>query len=81
MAKSNQTDNLLREALDVLMDVPCQFWACEGPTLRPVAMITCRRCEAVAKLAKRLGCYTPRKERNLEKDNPHVPVGGWYNRS
>jgi len=54
---------LLEESLGTLERMPCQFWACEGPTLRPKHMITCCRCSLLAKLAKRLGKYTPKKER------------------
>ena len=70
---------LLEESLEVLQRIPCQGWACEGPTLRPKHMITCFRCAHVATLAKRLGCYVPRSQRDLNKDESfRVPVGGWY---
>jgi hypothetical protein len=59
---------LLEDALDSLIRVGCQFWGCEGPTLRPINMTTCYRCESVAKLAKRLGVYVPRKSRPVDKE-------------
>lgn len=54
---------LLAESLEVLERTPCAFWACKGPTLRPIDMVTCIRCELVAKLQKRFRQYTPRKNR------------------
>jgi hypothetical protein len=46
---------LLTEALDALEMVGCQFWACEGPTLRPKPMVTCDVCGVTARLRRRLG--------------------------
>jgi hypothetical protein len=46
---------LLAAALDVLEHAGCQFWACEGPTLEPIDMVTCGACATVAQLRQRLG--------------------------
>lgn len=48
-------ERLLAESLDVLERAGCQFWACDGPTLRPKPMVTCAACVTVAKLRRRLG--------------------------
>lgn len=40
---------LLSDIIEVLEDVGCQFFACDGPTLEPRDMITCHRCEVLAK--------------------------------
>lgn len=45
---------LLADALDSLERSGCQFWACDGPTLRPKPMVTCHRCVTVAKLRRAL---------------------------
>lgn len=42
-------DELLDEVIDVLEFVGCQFRHCDGPTLEPVAMVTCNRCSLLAK--------------------------------
>lgn len=41
---------LLADTIDVLERVGCQFWACEGETLEPIAMVTCYRCSTLARL-------------------------------
>lgn len=46
---------LIAEALDSLERAGCQFWACDGPTLEPVDMLTCHRCATVAKLRVAIG--------------------------
>jgi len=46
---------LLTAVLDVLEHAGCQFWACEGPTLEPIDMVTCNACATVARLRQRLG--------------------------
>lgn len=56
MRKTNDA-TLLRESMRVLERTPCQFWACQGPTLQPIAMVTCFRCAMLAKLQQRFGCY------------------------
>lgn len=28
----------------------CQFWACEGPTLQPIDMVTCHTCATLARV-------------------------------
>jgi len=48
-------DGLLVESLATLEHVGCQFWACEGPTLEPIDMVTCRVCELIARLRDTLG--------------------------
>lgn len=45
---------LLEDSLESLERSGCQFWAREGPTLRPKSMITCHACHMIAKLRKRL---------------------------
>ena len=49
---------LLRESLQTLERTPCQFWACQGPTLQPIDMVTCYRCATLAKLQQRFGRRT-----------------------
>ncbi|GAB7044935.1 hypothetical protein [Catenuloplanes indicus] len=44
------TPELLAEAINSLERVGCQFWACEGPTLDPIDMVTCYRCTTLGKL-------------------------------
>ncbi len=39
---------LMIQVLDTLERVECQYWACDGPTLEPVAMVTCHRCATLA---------------------------------
>lgn len=48
-------EKLISDALDALERAGCQFWACNGPTLRPEPMVTCSACLQVARLRKRLG--------------------------
>lgn len=56
MTDTSQSDSqLLATALESLERVGCDFWACEGPTLDPIDMITCHRCLTVAELRQRLG--------------------------
>jgi hypothetical protein len=45
----------LRESLETLERVDCQFWACKGPTLHPIPMTTCQVCSLIARLRRRLG--------------------------
>lgn len=47
--------DLLADALDALERAGCQFFACGGPTLEPIGMVTCYRCVEVARLRERLG--------------------------
>jgi len=42
--------DLLEEAIDALDRVGCQFEHCDGPTLDPVPMCTCYRCDIIARL-------------------------------
>lgn len=53
--RQDEDVKLLTEALHALELSGCQFWACEGPTLEPIAMITCHACAAMARLRQRLG--------------------------
>ena len=46
---------LLEDALDSLERTGCQFFACEGPTLPPIDMVTCHVCALIARLRRRLG--------------------------
>ncbi|WP_157528749.1 hypothetical protein [Nocardia sp. NRRL S-836] len=49
MAVAVQVDaELLREVIDTLERVGCQFDFCRGPTLEPVPMITCCACATLA---------------------------------
>lgn len=61
---SRHDRNLFEDVLDVLQRIDCLFWACEGPTLRPIPMVTCCRCNLLAKLSKRLGKYETIKQRD-----------------
>lgn len=45
----------LIEAEEVLAAVDCQFWACKGPTLFPLPMVTCTRCRVLARIRRHLG--------------------------
>lgn len=47
-------EELLREALETLERVGCQFWACEGPDAPEVHMKTCFCCSMIKKLRKHL---------------------------
>jgi hypothetical protein len=42
-------------AMVALYDVDCQFGMCQGPTLKPIDMVTCRRCSALALLEDATG--------------------------
>lgn len=44
---------LLEEAVESFERVGCQGRFCDGPTLEPVDMVTCHRCEALAKLRRK----------------------------
>lgn len=43
----------LKEVVETLERVGCQFWACDGPYKRPVHMKTCYVCETLHDLYKR----------------------------
>lgn len=43
----SELDEVLRE----LADMPCSFWACDGPS-RPRGMVTCNKCWAMRKVAR-----------------------------
>jgi hypothetical protein len=74
---------LLADALDVLERAGCQFWACDGPTLRPVHMITCAACSTVARLRYRLDLpikqgiegQTPLAEERYRRDMARATAG------
>ena len=53
-AEATADTQLLAEALDALEQAGCQFWACEGPTLKPIDMVTCNACATIARLRQRL---------------------------
>jgi hypothetical protein len=40
--------SLITETVEALERAGCQFWACEGPTLEPVSMLTCNVCAVLA---------------------------------
>lgn len=40
---------LITDTIAALEAAGCQFWACEGPTLKPMDMKTCNVCVALAK--------------------------------
>jgi hypothetical protein len=42
--------DLVAEVVETLERVGCQFDFCDGPTLDPVPMGTCYRCETLAKV-------------------------------
>jgi hypothetical protein len=44
------SQELLGETIVTLERVECQSWACTGPTLTPIPMVTCYVCETLAKL-------------------------------
>lgn len=46
---------LMAEALESLERVGCQFDHCDGPTTKPVDMVTCHVCETIARLRVALG--------------------------
>ncbi|GAA0550259.1 hypothetical protein GCM10010172_35460 [Paractinoplanes ferrugineus] len=43
-------NDLLNDVVASLEQVGCQFDYCTGPTLKPVDMRTCHRCDALARL-------------------------------
>ncbi len=43
-------DEMLSEMVETLERVGCQFQFCGGPTLEPVAMVTCFVCDLLARL-------------------------------
>ena len=49
--KDNEIIGYLESALSDLSDIPCAFWACEGPT-QPKHMVTCTKCWAMVDIAK-----------------------------
>jgi hypothetical protein len=44
----------IREALEILVDTPCTFWACKGPDAGRVPMQTCSVCATVITLREGL---------------------------
>lgn len=48
---------LLRNALETLERVPCQFWACDGPDEPFVSMKTCYVCAQIQDLRKGLAAH------------------------
>jgi hypothetical protein len=42
----------IRDAIEVLEQAPCTFWACKGPDAPFEHMVTCRVCAAVQDLRK-----------------------------
>lgn len=48
LACARTSGPLLAGLIDTLEQVGCQFWACDGPTLEPVPMVTCHVCGELA---------------------------------
>ncbi len=48
--EARQTRALLVDVVDSLEHVGCQFDHCTGPTLQPVDMRTCHRCEVLERV-------------------------------
>lgn len=46
----NEMIRVLDDALNLLADTPCSFWACEGPE-KPEDMKTCSKCWAMISIA------------------------------
>ncbi len=46
---------LLAEVAGALEQVGCQFFACDGPTLEPVDMVTCFVCDLLARVRVAIG--------------------------
>lgn len=42
--------DLTAEMIETLERIGCQFFACEGPTLNPIDMVTCHVCSLLARL-------------------------------
>ena len=55
MTKPLTDRDYLIEAEEALAFSGCDFWACKGPTLFPIPMVTCYRCRTLARLRRRLG--------------------------
>lgn len=58
---------LLIESIEMLEEVGCQFDFCDGPTLEPVDMVTCRRCDLLARLRIAAG-RPPRRDDELTRE-------------
>jgi len=71
---------LLDEVIDTLERVDCQYKFCDGPTLTPVDMITCYRCETLAKVRHAAG-RPSRLESELTADEARAIRDAAYMRS
>lgn len=66
------------DVLDTLERTECVFWACDGPTLEPVDMVTCYRCATLAQVRHAFG-LVPREPDEMtcseaidERDRRHA---------
>ncbi len=50
---------VIEDAIAALVSAGCQFWACKGPTLNPIPMITCNACAAVGVLSAAIDKEVP----------------------
>ena len=51
---------LLKDSMDVLERLDCQFLPCDGPRPRIISYVTCIRCATLGKLYKRFGITVER---------------------
>lgn len=60
---------LLTESVDALERLGCQFQFCDGPTLEPIDMVTCYRCDLLARLRAAIGRppRLPGEETSMER--------------
>lgn len=42
--KTSMIEEVIRDDIEVLERVPCQFWACNGPDQEPEDCVTCFVC-------------------------------------
>lgn len=56
--------SLLDETIEALERIGCQYNYCDGPTLKPVAMVTCFACDLLARLRVAAG-RPPRRNDEL----------------
>ena len=58
---NTQHQRLLTAAQELLAwaeSQDCVFWACQGPDVRPVSMITCSKCQQVHEIRATIGELT-----------------------
>jgi len=71
-AKTKRRLKLLDDALDILLRMSCQFFACDGPEAPIRDMCTCARC-AVLHRALQMGLLKPCPEQYVRKE---TGIGG-----